>query len=128
MGFTEKLDILLKSNKMNKNMLSKETGIPYTTIDSFYKKGADNIKLSNLKKIADYFDVSLDYLVDDNIPTDANKSKDDSEVYYSNKEVAEYAELLLKDKELRMLFDASRNVSKEDLEFVVEMVKKFRRD
>ena len=41
------------------------SGIPYTTIDGFYKKGSDNIKLSTLKKLAECLNCSLDYLVDD---------------------------------------------------------------
>ncbi|MBQ8974927.1 MAG: helix-turn-helix domain-containing protein [Oscillospiraceae bacterium] len=45
--------------------LSRETGIPYTTIVGFYDKGYENIKLSNVKKLADYFDVSLEYLCRD---------------------------------------------------------------
>lgn len=128
MGFIEKLDQLLKDNKINKNILSRETGIPYTTIDSFYKKGADNIKLSNLKKIADYFNVSLDYLVDDNNKVEYIYSDQKNNNYYISEDTAEYAQEIASNKELRMLFDASRNVSKEDLEFVVEMVKKLKRD
>lgn len=128
MGFIEKLDELLKENKMNKNILSRETGIPYTTIDSFYKKGADNIKLSNLKKLAEYFNVSLDYLVDDDNDNKHIYNSSNRDNYYINENTAEYAQEIASSKELRMLFDASRNVSKEDLEFVVEMVKKLKRD
>ena len=61
MTFTEKLDMLMEKNHMNKSELSRISGIPYTTIDGFYKKGSDNIKLSTLKKIAKSFDCSLDY-------------------------------------------------------------------
>jgi SOS-response transcriptional repressor LexA len=42
--------------------LSRATGIPYTTIVGFYDKGYENIKLSNAKKLAEYFGVSLEYL------------------------------------------------------------------
>lgn len=65
MTFTEKLDRMMLEKHINKATLSKESGIPYTTIDGFYKKGSDNIKLSTLRKLADYFHCSLDYLVDD---------------------------------------------------------------
>lgn len=65
MTFTDKLDKLMQERNINKSVLSKESGIPYTTIDGFYKKGADNIKLSTLKGLASYFQCSLDYLVDD---------------------------------------------------------------
>ena len=49
MTFTEKLDALMAKNGINKSILSKESGIPYTTIAGFYTKGTDNVKLSTLK-------------------------------------------------------------------------------
>ena len=68
MSFLAKLDKLMSDRNINKSQLSKESGIPYTTIDGFYKKGTDNIKLSTLKKLSSYFGCSLDYLADDDIP------------------------------------------------------------
>lgn len=67
MTFIEKLDKLMEENNLNKHSLSVQCGIPYTTIDGFYKKGTDNIKLSTLRKLSDFFDCSLDYLADDNV-------------------------------------------------------------
>ena len=49
----------------NKSILSKEAGIPYTTIAGFYTKGTDNIKLSTLKKLSAYLGCTIDYLADD---------------------------------------------------------------
>lgn len=71
MTFLEKLDFLMKRNGDNVSTLSKKSGIPYTTIDGFYKKGYGNTKLSTLQKLSDYFKVTLDYLVKDDI-TDPN--------------------------------------------------------
>ena len=68
MSFLTKLDGLMNDRNINKSQLSKESGVPYTTIDGFYKKGTENIKLSTLKKLAQYFGCSLDYLADDDIP------------------------------------------------------------
>lgn len=65
MGLTEKLDFLMKERDLNKAELARESGIPYTTIDGFYKKGAENAKLSTLKRLCAYFDCSLDYLTED---------------------------------------------------------------
>ena len=65
--FLDNLDRLMKARKINKNILARESGIPYTTIDGFYKKGCDNVKLSTLVKIAAYFGVSLDYLINGEI-------------------------------------------------------------
>lgn len=65
MTFTEKLDALMAKNGINKSILSKESGIPYTTIAGFYTKGTDNVKLSTLKKLSSYFGCTIDYLADD---------------------------------------------------------------
>ena len=74
MNFLEKLDYLMDKEKINKNILSKNSGIPYTTLDGFYKKGYQNTKLSTVQKIANYFNVSLDYLIFDEI-TDLDYGK-----------------------------------------------------
>lgn len=67
MGLTDKLDLLMKEKNINKAVLARESGIPYTTIDGFYKKGSENAKLSTLKKLCAYFNCSLDFLADDDI-------------------------------------------------------------
>lgn len=67
MGLTDKLDILMKEKNINKAELARESGVPYTTIDGFYKKGSDNAKLSTLKKLCAYFGCTLDFLADDEV-------------------------------------------------------------
>ena len=71
MGLTDKLDKLMKEKNINKAELARASGVPYTTIDGFYKKGAENAKLSTLKKLCAYFNCSLDFLADDSISTDS---------------------------------------------------------
>ncbi len=61
--FLRNLDLLMKERKINKRMLSKKSGIPYTTIDGWYKKGWSNISLATLKKLSSYFQISIDTLV-----------------------------------------------------------------
>lgn len=70
MNFLEKLDYLMKERSINRSKLSKISGVPYTTIDGFYKKGYENTKLSTIRKISEALNVSLDYLINE----DDNKS------------------------------------------------------
>lgn len=65
MTFTEKLDLLMAEKHINKPRLAELSGVPYTTIDGFYKKGYENAKLSNLRKLAHALGASLDYLVEE---------------------------------------------------------------
>ena len=67
MGMIDKLELLMNENGLDKAALSRSTGIPYTTVDGFWKKGTDNIKRSSLLKLTRYFNCTLDYLADDNI-------------------------------------------------------------
>lgn len=67
MTFPEKLDLLMKSKGLNKHSLSDVTGVGYTTIDAFYKKGYKNMKLSNFRAICDYFGVTMDSMARDEV-------------------------------------------------------------
>nr|DAM56900.1 MAG TPA: Cro/C1-type HTH DNA-binding domain protein [Caudoviricetes sp.] len=79
MSFTDKLDALMAEKGINKSILSKESGIPYTTIAGFYTKGTDNVKLSTLKKLSAYFDCSIDFLADEEVPSTLAAHFDGSE-------------------------------------------------
>lgn len=61
MDFLEKLNSLMAKNGLNKSTLSKACNIPYTTIDGWYKKGYEGLKLTTLKKLASYFGTTLDF-------------------------------------------------------------------
>lgn len=67
MTFLDKLDYLMKKNNLNKKRLSDQSGIPYSTIDGFYKQSYNNIKLSTFKKLCDYFGVTMDCMARDEV-------------------------------------------------------------
>lgn len=64
MTFLEKLDLLMETEGINKRKLAIRSGVPYTTIDGFYKKGYENAQISTIRKIAKAFGCSLDYLIE----------------------------------------------------------------
>lgn len=68
MDFLDKLEFLMKEkNITNLNELSTQSNIPYTTLRGFYTRGTDKIQKSTLKKLADFFNCTLDYLVCDDV-------------------------------------------------------------
>lgn len=75
MDFLEKLNCLMKEHNLNKSTLSKACNIPYTTVDGWYKRGYEGLKLPTLKKLSDYFNISIDYWADDSILEPIPKSK-----------------------------------------------------
>lgn len=60
--FLDRLSALMQEKGLNKMQLSKQSGIPYTTIDGLYKKGYEHVQLSTLEKLSAFFGVSIDYL------------------------------------------------------------------
>lgn len=66
--FLNVLERLMAERGLNKSTLSKLSGIPYTTIDGFFKKGYENTKLSTLRQLSNFFGVTLDYLVYGELP------------------------------------------------------------
>lgn len=64
MDFLNRLKRISKEkNIKNNKQLAEQSGIPYTTIDNFFRNGFENMKLSTLTRLADFFDCSLDFLI-----------------------------------------------------------------
>lgn len=98
MDFLEKLNYLMKKNHLNKSTLSKACNIPYTTIDGWYKKGYEGLKLTTLRKLAEYFGTSLDYWASEPMFEDVTSELDiDDEVRQLTKQ---YSLLNNEDQEL----------------------------
>ena len=65
MTFLEKLDLMMNARGLNKRQLSILSGVPYTTIDGYYKRGYENAKIANVRKIAKALGVSLNFLLEE---------------------------------------------------------------
>lgn len=103
---------LLQKNGVTPYKVSKQTGIATATLTD-WKKGRSTPKQDKLQKIADYFDVSIDYLM-------GGESRDKD--YYLNDKTREIAQEIFENKELRMLFDAGKNANPEDLKMVHDLL------
>ena len=92
----------------------KATGIGQSTMSN-WKSRRNLISGKNAQLIADYFGVSVDYLM-------TGKEKDGGEKYYLNEETAKMAHKIFENKELRLLFDAAQDAAPEDLEAAHTMI------
>lgn len=105
---------LLQKNGESTYKVSKETGIAQSVFSS-WKNGISTPKQDKMKKIAEHFNVSLEYLM-------TGKEKEGGETYYLNEETRKVAQDIFESKELKMLFDAARDAEPEDLEAVHTML------
>ncbi|UWG96832.1 helix-turn-helix transcriptional regulator [Dehalobacter sp. DCM] len=74
MNMLEKIQLIMDEKGLSKADVSKGADVPYTTFDSMFKKGFEKTKLPTMKKLANFFDVSMEYLINDDI-TDKNYGK-----------------------------------------------------
>ena len=107
-GLTKQYISMLENNKNSKN------GKPIIP------------SLETLRKLASAMYMNIDTLVAtlDGEQDVSLQTKDAG--YYTDPEAAEYAEELRTNPKYRLLFDASKDLSKEDIDFVVNMIEQLK--
>lgn len=95
--------------------VAKQTGVGRSTL-SDWKTGKHIPNKDNLKKIADFFNVSIDYLM-------TGATGDD---YYSDPNTARIAQEVFNNPDLKILFDAARDSRPEDIQMAADMLKRFK--
>lgn len=108
--------------RTNKGVTYKEvaikTGLDTSTL-SCWVKGKYTPKADKLQKIADYFNVSLAYLMGES----DTPAKDG---YWLDEETAKIAQEIFKNKDLRLLFDSAIDSKPEDLKLVHDMLSRLK--
>lgn len=89
MNFLDNLTRLLESENLSRAQLAKRLEIAPSTINSWYNRGYENVSLKFLLKICNYFDVSLETLVNGNVAKSNEKEKEIIEnfIEYYEKEI-----------------------------------------
>lgn len=105
---------LLEKFGVTTYQVSKATGISQSTFSN-WKSRRNILSPEKLQMIADYFHVSIDYLMN-------GEEKEGNEKYYLNDETAKMAQDIFENKELRLLFDAARNAEPEDIKALHNML------
>lgn len=67
MLFYDKIDYLCRVNKINRKQMCEGIELSYNTYNSMLRRKSTNITLDVIEKIANFFNVSVDYLVRDEI-------------------------------------------------------------
>lgn len=113
MTFYERIETLRKQRNISQGNLEKELGFSNGSI-SKWKNSSPTPE--RLKKLADYFNVSVEYLL-------TGKEKEGGEEFYLNEETKEIAQEIFENPDLKSLFDMSRKMSPERLKAHIEFMK-----
>lgn len=125
----DKLLELMEEKGINKSELSKGADIPYTTIDGLFKKNSENIKLPTLKKLAAYFNCSMDYLADDESYKKSQWGNDAANREYlaDKPELLEIYDQIVNRDDMVILFDKTKDLEPKDVESVLMFVQTIRK-
>lgn len=110
-----------KLSGMTLEELSKHIGISRQTLSRYENGIIGNIPSDRIEKIAIALNVSPAQLMGWE-----EMSGNPEEEYYEDKAVNEYAEQLRTNPNMRLLFDATKDMSKEDIDYVVDLVNRLK--
>lgn len=108
---------LCNQNNISPSAAALDMGFQKSVVTRW--KGGTIPRDANLQKVADYFGVSVDYLLNgETKKSPAVKTEDD--------ELSEYLEELKNREEMRMLFSLAKNATKEDVQRAVAIIEALR--
>lgn len=99
--------------------VAEKVGVSKSTVKKWESGYIKNMRRDNMVLLADALHISpLDLLGPDEDP----KPADDNRGYYVDPEVAALAEELRTDPDRRILFDATKDLSKDDIDIVLNLI------
>lgn len=116
--FNEMLKYLRQRSGYSQQDLADLLKISKSTI-GMYEQGRRNPDYETLEKIADIFNVDMNFLM-------GGKTKESTPEYYINPETAKLAQELFDNPDMRVLFDAARNSEPKDLQMAADLLKRLK--
>lgn len=113
----ERIEQLCKDRGITGGKMCTDLGMSRSTMTELRKGRVTTLKLEKAGKIADYFGVSVDYLLNGEQKESPAAKSDEAEIPH-----AKYRDVLQQDG-IRLLLDADAKVSQEDLDDIVEFIK-----
>ena len=125
MCLAKNIRYLRKKKGMSQDTLAELLGYKsYTTIQK-WETGVSEPPIKQLRKMAELFQADIDDMAKTDLEI-AEMYPEQTGGYYINPEAAAMAQELFENPDLRMLFDAARDVKPENLQLAAEMLKRMK--
>lgn len=115
--FAKNLNTYMELHDETQASIAKAIGVSPATVSNW----CNAIKLPRMDKVdklCEHFGIQRSDLMND-------KTEQSDVTYYLNEDAREHAQFLYDNPEYKVLFDASKKVKKEDIDFVKKMIDKF---
>ena len=124
-NFSENLKKLRKEAGLTQKQLSIMLKVALSTV-AMWETGSRQPDYATLKRIADFFEVSFNDLLDGSIEHEKANKTENTKItltgIYDDDEVADFREILRTRPEMKMLFSASKTSTKADIERTVAII------
>jgi len=111
----ERIKSLCEERGIKIAQMCREAGVYQGTITDLKMGRSNSLSSRNLSKIASYFNVPIESLLDEEKPLVNN-----------DEELTEMLEELRDRSDLRMLFSLTKNATKEDIQKTIQIIQMFR--
>ena len=105
--FAKNLNNLIEKNQLTQSEVASKIGVSPQTFNTWCR-GIALPRMGKIQRLSDFFNVDITELIDD-------ISDKQEPSYYINPETAHMAQEIYDNKELKLLFDAARTASPQDL-------------
>ena len=113
-SFVNNLKKLMEANDKTQNDIAQIAGVSQGTV-SDWMTGKKYPRMDKIQKITDFFGLPITALVND------GKAQPS---YYTDPETARLAQEAARDPEFRILLDAKRDLSPEDMRIIINLAKR----
>lgn len=111
--FARNLQRYMDERRLSRIELSQMIDVPYSTL-SEWLTAKKYPRIDKIEKLAFAFGIEKSDLIEDKPMLDEN--------YYHDPEAAALADMIKDNPRYRVLFEASRDLSKENIDFVIKMI------
>lgn len=115
--FSENLNRLLQGREKTQSEVAKEIDVSPQTFNT-WTQGIAIPRMGKIQRLADYFHIEKSALLD---------KASQEQTYYTNPETVKVAQEIFDNSDLRILFDAAKDSSPEQLKLAAEMLRQFKK-
>ncbi len=125
MHLGENIRYLRTKNGFSQEDIANKLGYKSFTTIQKWESGTSEPPIKKLKELSELFNVDMDDMNNKDLQYLEDTKQGD---YYLNEDARDMAQFLFDNPDYKVLFDASRKVKKEDIDFVKQMLDRFNKE
>lgn len=111
-------------NGLTQEELANQLGLQKSAIAKYENGRVENIKRSTIQKMSSLFGVPPSHI----LGMDEDNKDNKPEHYYYNEDARKLLQDYNNRSDLKVLFDASRNLTVKDVEFIIDMIERMKKE